>query len=213
MPPPPRARKPSPAATEASPRRTAGTRRRADAERSIASIVSAALECFRKDPGVSLTAVAAAAGVSRVTLYAHFSSRESLLDAVLEHSVERANAALTAQRLEEGDAGEAFSRLVTSSWDVLEQHAFLLSVCEGVVPAAQLRKHHAKVLGHVEEVLRRGQQEGAFRTDLPTSWLVTTFYSLLHAAALEGEHRHLKKKEIPGILDRTLTSILRADTA
>ncbi|MFD4763367.1 TetR/AcrR family transcriptional regulator [Streptomyces sp. NPDC058439] len=211
---PQRARK-SPTATSATkaPAKTAGTRRRADAQRSIAAIVTAALECFRKDPGVSLTAVASAAGVSRVTLYAHFPSRETLLEAVLAHSVERADAALAAQRLEEGHASEAFSRLVQSSWGILEQHAFLLGISEGIVPAAQLRKHHAKVLGRVEAVLRRGQEEGAFRTDLPTSWLVTTFYSLLHAAALEGQQRHLKKKDIPGILDRTLASILRADTA
>ncbi|MEF9907262.1 TetR/AcrR family transcriptional regulator [Streptomyces sp. P9-A2] len=195
-----------------SPSKAAGTKRRADAERSIAAIVTAALDCFRKDPGVSLTAVASAAGVSRVTLYTHFPSRETLLDAVLEHSVERADSALAAQRLDEGHAEEAFSRLVRSSWDVLEQHVFLLSIAEGTVPAAQLRKHHAKVLGRVEAVLKRGQEEGVFRTDLPTNWLVTTFYSLLHAAALEGEHRHLKKKDIPWILDRTLTSILRADT-
>ncbi|MDT0614060.1 TetR/AcrR family transcriptional regulator [Streptomyces lancefieldiae] len=212
---PQRARKSPPAASapKASPAKAAGPRRRADAARNIAAIVDAALDCFRKDPGASLTAVANAAGVSRVTLYAHFPSREALLAAVLAHSVERADAALAAQRLEEGDAGEAFSRLVRSSWGILEQHAFLLSIAEGTVPASQLRKHHAKVLGRVEAVLGRGQEEGAFRTDLPTNWLVTTFYSLLHAAALEGEQRHLKKKEIPGILDRTLTSILRADSA
>ncbi|WP_240926365.1 TetR family transcriptional regulator [Streptomyces sp. JB150] len=186
-----------------------GTRRRADAERSIASILAAALECFRQDPHVSLAAVASAAGVSRVTLYAHFSSREALLDAVLAHSVEQADAALQAQHLEEGPAAQAFSRLVRSSWRILERHAFLLAASEGVIAPARRRVHHRKVLDRVERTLVRGQEEGAFRTDLPLAWLVTTFYSLLHAAAAEADARHLKAKDVPDVLDRTLSSMLR----
>ncbi|MGW9434779.1 TetR/AcrR family transcriptional regulator [Streptomyces sp. NPDC055607] len=193
-------------------RSTAGRdepRRRADAERSIAAIVTAALDCFRQDANVSMAAVAAAAGVSRVTLYAHFPSREALLDAVLAHSVEEADAALSAQRLDEGPADEAFSRLIRSGWRVLERHAFLLSASEGVISPARRRRHHKKVLARVEGVLLRGQEEGVFRTDLPLGWLVTTFYCLLHAAAAEADARHLKTKSIPDILDRTLSSALR----
>jgi len=195
-------------------RRTTGSerdepRRRADAERSIAAIIAAAIDCFRQDPNVSLTAVAKAAGVSRVTLYAHFSSREALLDAVLEDSVRQADTALQAQRLDEGPADEAFSRLVRSGWHILERHAFLLLASEGVIAPARRRTHHKKVLARVERILVRGQEEGVFRTDLPLAWLVTTFYSLLHAAAAEADARHLKAKSVPDILDRTLSSILR----
>ncbi|MCM1969358.1 TetR/AcrR family transcriptional regulator [Streptomyces sp. NPDC002812] len=184
-------------------------RRRADAERSIAAIVAAAIDCFRQDPNVSLTAVASAAGVSRVTLYAHFPSREALVDAVLDHSVGQADAALQAQGLDEGPADEAFSRLVRSGWRILERHAFLLAASEGVITPARRRAHHEKVLARVERVLVRGQAEGVFRTDLPLPWLVTTFYSLLHAAGAETDARHLKVKDVPDILDRTLSSILR----
>lgn len=185
-------------------------RRRADAERSIAAILAAALDCFCQDPNVSMTAVASAAGVSRVTLYAHFPSREALLSAVLEHSVAEADAALQAQGLDEGPADEAFSRLVRSGWRILERHAFLLAASEGVISPARRRTHHTKVLARVERIILRGQEEGVFRTDLPLEWLVTTFYSLLHAAAAETDARHLKVKSIPDILDRTLSSILRA---
>ncbi|WP_455353262.1 TetR/AcrR family transcriptional regulator [Streptomyces sp. SYSU K217416] len=198
-------------------RRSAGDRdeprRRADAERSITAIVAAALDCFAQDPNVSMTAVASTAGVSRVTLYAHFPSREALLDAVLAHSVEQADAVLQGQRLDEGPADEAFSRLVRSSWRILERHAFLLSASDGVIAPARRRTHHEKVLGRVERILLRGQEEGVFRSDLPLGWLVTTFYSLLHAAAAEADARHLKARNVPDILDRTLSSILRSSHA
>jgi TetR/AcrR family transcriptional repressor of mexCD-oprJ operon len=40
----------------------------------------------------------------------------------------------------------------------------------------------AVVLG---TLLQRGRREGAFRADLPTDWLVATFYGILHGAAAE----------------------------
>ncbi|WP_413805564.1 TetR/AcrR family transcriptional regulator [Streptomyces sp. OE57] len=201
-------------ATPSQARRTPATdraepRRRADAERSITAIVTAGLDCFRQDPGVSMTAVAKAAKVSRVTLYAHFPSREALLDAVLAHSLDQADAALQAQHLDEGPADEAFSRLVRSCWRILDRHAFLLTASEGVITPARRRKHHEKVLARVERLVARGQEEGVFRTDLPLSWLVTTFYSLLHSAAAEVEGRRLKAASAPDVLDRTLSSAFR----
>jgi AcrR family transcriptional regulator len=63
------------------------TRRRADAERSIAAILDAGLACFGTNPDVTMTAVARAAGVGRVTLYAHFPSRQALLEAVMAHAI------------------------------------------------------------------------------------------------------------------------------
>ena len=68
--------------TEAS----APKRRRADAERNIASITNAALEALASDPDVSMAEIARRAGVVRATIYVHFPTRESLLDAVMEHA-------------------------------------------------------------------------------------------------------------------------------
>src|SRR5688572_27825986 len=52
--------------------------RRADAERSRDRILSPAAGLFERDPGASMTDVAAAAGVGRSTLHRHFSSRREL---------------------------------------------------------------------------------------------------------------------------------------
>ena len=62
-------------------------RRRADAERNIEAILDAALRLFTASTNVSMTDIAHAAGVGRVTLYAHFPSREDLVDAVVERSL------------------------------------------------------------------------------------------------------------------------------
>jgi AcrR family transcriptional regulator len=69
-------------------------RRRADAERSITAIVEAAFDCLCEDPGVTMSAIARAAGVGRVTLYAHFPTRKALVDAVARRAVAQAADAL-----------------------------------------------------------------------------------------------------------------------
>ncbi|MDQ0948578.1 AcrR family transcriptional regulator [Streptomyces phaeochromogenes] len=188
-------------------------RRRADAERSIGSIVAAGLECFREDPNASMTAVARAAGVSRVTLYAHFPSREELFEAVLAYSVSEADKALEAQELDSGPADESMVRMVRSCWRILAQHSFLVTASEGLVGEPRRRRQHRKVLDRVDRLIARGQEEGVFRTDLPRPWLVTVFYSLLHAAAGETGARRLKAGEAASTLERTLLAVLKKPEA
>ena len=63
--------------------------RRADAKR--AAIVAAARETFlRNGYGVSMDAVAAEAGVSKVTVYNHFGNKEALFIAIINHELDEA---------------------------------------------------------------------------------------------------------------------------
>jgi hypothetical protein len=52
-----------------------------------AAVVAAATRVFCEQPQVSMADIARAAGVGRVTLYAHFPSREALLEAVLAGTI------------------------------------------------------------------------------------------------------------------------------
>src|SRR5215218_7170231 len=64
--------------------------RRADAERNAAHVIEVAVELLQAEPDASLEELAAAAGVSRATLYRHFGSRSALVEAARTHA--RANA-------------------------------------------------------------------------------------------------------------------------
>ncbi|QEC47902.1 SpoIIE family protein phosphatase [Baekduia soli] len=66
--------------TEESPQRR--RRRRSDAALNRTKIVEAARHLLADEPGASMAAVAAAAGLGRPTLYRHFENREALIDAV-----------------------------------------------------------------------------------------------------------------------------------
>jgi AcrR family transcriptional regulator len=185
-------------------------RRRADAKRSIAAILDAGLACFSRNADASLTDVARGAGVGRVTLYRHFPSREGLIDAVLAHAISRADTALEAVAVDNGPAPEALSRLIHSSWRIVDHHRSLLAAAQRDLPPARIRHHHDQAMARVERLVARGQREGDFRTDLPRPWLVATFYSVLHGAAEEVDAGRLDPTKAPETLTATLLATFTA---
>src|SRR5688572_14010367 len=122
-------------------------RRRADAERSIDAILDAALESIRADGELNMTAIARKAGVSRVTLYAHFPTRDAVLTAAIPRALHLVDAALQDADLTSGPAPQALSRLLDSSWRVLARQRNLFTVASRTLPPAQLRTFHQPVLG------------------------------------------------------------------
>ncbi len=189
---------------------TTETRRRADAERNIAAILDAALVLFTEEPQSSMAAIARAAGVGRVTLYAHFPSREVLLEAVLDRTITEAGEVIGRAAPEEGTATEALRRLLQTSWHLLDRHRKLFQLAQRELGPVRLRQRHREVVDHVESLLARGQKEGAFRSDLPMSWLVTTVYSLLHAAAEDVNAGQLEAEDAAGVLEATLLPALKS---
>jgi TetR/AcrR family transcriptional repressor of mexCD-oprJ operon len=191
-------------------RRPEVTRRRADAERNIAAILDAGLACFSRNPDASVAEVARAAGVGRVTLYGHFPSRQALMDAVLAHAIRQAHAVLDAEAVDHGAATDALSRLIRSSWRVVDHHRSLLAAAQRELPPARIRRHHDQAMARVERLIARGQDEGEFRTDLPRPWLVATFYGLMHTAAEEVDAGRLDPAQAGGVLAASILAALAA---
>jgi AcrR family transcriptional regulator len=155
---------------------------RADARRNMAAILDAATDCLARDPETSVAGIAAAAGVGRITLYGHFKTRADLVDAVLARTAERAGLILGATDTG-GDPRDALAALVASSWLIVHQFRNILLAAQRELPAERIRGVHDPILRRVQSLIGRGQRAGAFRRDLPREWLVTTAFSLMHAAA------------------------------
>jgi TetR/AcrR family transcriptional regulator, mexCD-oprJ operon repressor len=155
---------------------------RADARRNIAAILDAATGCLARDPEVSVADIAAAAGVGRITLYGHFKTRADLIDAVMVATIERADAILGATDTG-GDPAAALTRLVASSWQIVDQFRNILLAAQRELPAERIRGVHDPILRRMRSVIGRGRSAGVFRTDLPEPWLISTAFSLMHAAA------------------------------
>jgi AcrR family transcriptional regulator len=169
---------------EAMPERP-GQRRRADAERSIAAILDAAVDVLSERPEASMEDIATAAGVSRQTVYAHYSSREALLDAVSNRAMAQAVAAIDAAEPELGPPAEALERLIAASWETVSRHARLLESMHAQRNEEELHAFHAPILVRFERLIRRGRRAGAFDRQQPIPWLLSTVLSLSHGAAAE----------------------------
>ncbi|TDD79498.1 TetR/AcrR family transcriptional regulator [Actinomadura darangshiensis] len=189
------------------PSATSGRRRRADAERSIARIVSAARESLTKDPGASIDDIAKAAGVGRMTLYGHFRNRAELVEAALAEALRAGEAVLSDVDLG-GDAQAALTRLLESSWSLVAESTALLTAAQGTLSAGRIRELHTDPAKRVEELVRRGQDEGTFRTDMPITWLVNVVQYVLHGAAEENRTGRLTADETGRVVTTTIQSIL-----
>ncbi|MET8627248.1 TetR/AcrR family transcriptional regulator [Kitasatospora sp. NPDC004669] len=183
--------------------------RRADAERNIAAILAAAARCFGKDPNASMTEIAAAAGVGRVTLYGHFSSREELLGRLMERALAEVTIAMEAADLAHGPADEALLAFVRSSWQLLDRGLRMLHAARRALPAEAVKDHHEGPLSAMDRLIARGRQDGTIRDDLPTGWLVDTVYALVLLAGDQVEAGRLTSRQALAALETTLASLVR----
>ena len=74
---------------------------------------------------------------------------------------------------------------------------------EHVSPGAQHRTHGA-LTAPLQALIERGRATGAFRTDVPASWLVTMYMALLHGAADHAAVHDLPRDEALALVTRTL---------
>jgi AcrR family transcriptional regulator len=172
-----------PEAQKSSPNRPA--RRRADAERSIARILDAAVDALGSDPDASMAQIARRAGVVRATIYVHFPTRDALLDAVTNRTLAEVNAVIEAVEPDRGDPTEALARVVGATWQTLGRYQGIIALNTQRHAHDELRARHASVLGMLEPLIKRGQADGSFRSDVPAEWHLSMFMALVHAASGE----------------------------
>ena len=182
---------------------------RSDALRNRDAILDAALERFTIDPKASMSDIARAAGVGRVTVYGHFASREDLLEAVLIRTIDRSEAELAAVDLT-GDPIVALDRLVRRSWRIVDSFHRLLGVAEESLSNERILAHHAEPMARVQALIERGQREGVVRRDLDSGWLTTCFTALLHAAAGELRGGRLAELDADRVVAASVISLLTA---
>lgn len=180
-------------------------RRRADAERNIARILQAARRCLGRDPDASIEEIARTAGVGRVTLYGHFSSRAQLVEAAFADALREGDETLAAVDLD-GEPREALSRYIDAGWRLTAESASLLEAAQDVLSPRRIRDLHAAPIRRAEDILRRGQQAGVFRTDLPDSWLVSVLHSVMKGAVVEIDARRLRSDDAAHAITATVLS-------
>ena len=174
---------------------SAPRRRRADAERSVAAILDAALEALASDPDSSMAEIARRAGVVRATIYVHFPTRTTLLDAVMEHAVAEVAEATRGAEPQRGEPEEALERVLRATWRELSRFHALLTINTTRLSPEELHRRHLPVLEQLAPLIERGQRAGVFRSDLPPAWHLAVIRAIVHTASNEIQGGRLRESE------------------
>jgi AcrR family transcriptional regulator len=184
--------------------------RRAVAERNAAAILDACERLMTARTPLTMVALAAEAGVSRPTLYAHFKTVGDVVEAAVARSVDESLAAIEAARPAEGPADDALVRMARASWNELARFEGLSrSAAEHLSPGA-LHRTHEPIMSHMRALVERGRADGTFRTDLPGDWLVTVFYSTIHAAHEHAVSHGLARSTGLALAESTIADLFSA---
>jgi AcrR family transcriptional regulator len=177
---------------------------RAVAEQNVDAILDAVEELLDQRGQASISAVAKQAGVSRVTVYAHFPTWQALLEAAVERAVRRTMAALQAASLDQGPPVRALERMMAGAWQHLARYgAMAQAVAEHLGPDAVARTHQAAHQA-IGALLDRGRADGSFRADVPAGWLVTACVAVIHACAAEVRAGRIDERDATRILTVTV---------
>ena len=148
-------------------------------DRTAAAILTAAAHVLSEHGSSSNMAdVAAAAGVSRATLYRYYPHRDALLDALATQALTDTAARFADAGLERAPVEEAIERIVRAVVAIGDRYAVLVHEQVKFDPAEAER-----LLGEpMREVFNRGIESGLLRQDLPVEVLLELFGGALMSA-------------------------------
>ena len=129
--------------------------------------------------------IAQTAGVSRQTIYAHYPSRDALLQAVTQHVTAEVTRELGDLDLDRGSAIDALGRWVDVSWALLRRYPVLLTSAVMAPQGDDELERHGPVMGGLLQLIERGRRSGEFDRAMPTTWYLAAIIALGHTAGHE----------------------------
>ena len=168
------------------------------------ALLDIAIRVLIKRPGASLQDIAQAAGIGRTTLHRLFATREDLIHALLLSALTVVEQTTTESCLEKGTALEALERFIKDFVPLGHHFHFLLTErFDSEDSAIQTRMDYLQK--QFEDLIRRGQQEGVFRTDLPVLWMLESLTALLFMAWESIHDGYTAPRYAPELVLTTLT--------
>ncbi|GLX00022.1 TetR/AcrR family transcriptional regulator [Microtetraspora sp. NBRC 16547] len=155
-------------------------------------------------PDASMEDIAATAGVTRQTVYAHFPSRDTLVAALVEAAAAEYAALLDDAGLDTAPPADALAQFLGAGWRFLGRYPLLLNATAARIPRPDSDPHDV-VPPRLERLIQRGQHTGDFDPSLPAAWLAAAVLGLQHTAAAQVATGRLTTHEAEALcLESTL---------
>ncbi|GAA5113464.1 TetR/AcrR family transcriptional regulator [Pseudonocardia adelaidensis] len=155
---------------------------RADAARNLDAVLQAGARLLAEDPGTSVSAIAAVAGVDRRTVYRRFPNRDALLCGVFQAKLDALDDALAQSRLMEAPVTVALHKLVEG---VVAANRTYPVGNDQMSCSSSVFERHLEQREQVENFLGRAAAEGLIRADLPDGMAFGLLHSVVSLVALQ----------------------------
>ena len=165
------------------------------------AIIDAAIDTLARNPGASLSEIAARAGVGRASLHRHFSSRGDLVTAITRQCMDEIDAATDEAVEHAHTARERLSRMLDAVVPLGDRYHFLAA--EAFDDASLHARHEADLewlAGLVDEL----KEEGAMAPDVPRGWAVANIDAQVWLAWSQIAAGTLAPADAAGLAFRTL---------
>jgi AcrR family transcriptional regulator len=189
---------------------TSDARLRADARRNRRTVLDAAVALLAQRPQATMQEVADASGLGRTTVYRHFPRRQDLIDALFEEVLREAGETIEQAVGKAQNARELLCDLGPRIIAIGDRYRFL-----DAHPELRERTLSGADGGdqRLEDFLRRAQERGELRADLPVAWMLTTLRGLGIVAMIEVSAGRTTVEEAGRNVGETCASAFSANVA
>lgn len=168
---------------------------RADAVRNRDTLLAVATRVFAtSDAEPSMRAIAREAGVGIATLYRHFPTRESLVDAVYQDQVQRLTAG-SRELLEQLPPAEAMRRWMDLFADWLATKRGMTETLLAMIDAGDIALAHTRdeLLSAIGTILAAGAAAGDIRADANAEDIAASLIGIFTVAGRPDQHEQARR--------------------
>ena len=109
-----------------------------------------------------------------------------------------------------GTAPDALRRILAAAWRELDRFHALVAI-NAHLPRDEFHRLHVPVLTHLAPLVERGQQDGAFRADVPIAWHLSMLLAIVHAASGEVRAGRMPAADVEDAMIATVLGAIGAE--
>jgi len=182
---------------------------RRDAVQNRAALIDAARVLLNRDPESSLEAIAAAAGLSRRSVYGHFANRDELLREITALGASRLAAAL--EDTHDDDPVIESALIAARLWREVDSIQVMAVIAVRGPLAANIAEHLRPLRDKVLRAIERGQRDGGVRTDIDAARLARLVEDALLSVFDESTREPLSHAEGHRLVMLSVLGVLGLD--